>query len=553
MERPRDIFERKGIPRVDTMGDPAIYFPDAEESDHNEAYDAGGTRGRQGGQGRAFLGVAAGGGQLAAPPAAPVEGPSATEQGTAEQYAHREENDFHRVADDPLSTFSVDVDTSSYSNTRRFIASSQLPPRDAVRIEEMLNYFKYDYAPPADGKPFSVHVESHAAPWAPKHRLVRIGLRGNDPEFAKAPPANLVFLVDVSGSMSEANKLPLVQDSLRLLVSRMREQDRISMVVYAGSAGLVLPPTSGAHRKEIEAAINNLAAGGSTNGGQGIQLAYQVAQDNFIKDGINRVLLCTDGDFNLGISSASGLSSLIEAKRQSGVFLSVLGFGMGNYADSHMQQLADKGNGNAAYIDSIGEARKVLVEQMTGTLWTIAKDVKIQVEFNPAFVAGYRLVGYEKRMLAARDFNDDKKDAGEIGAGHQVTALYEIVPAGQDLDSISIDPLKYQKPQAQVPAAASPEMLTVKLRFKAPAGDVSEKIEVPFTPPATDAGASPDFDFAAAVAMFGMMLRESEHKERANWGLAIELAKGGLGSDPTGTRKEFVELAQRAQALATKQ
>ncbi len=349
----------------------------------------------------------------------------------AEEYAYLPENPFQRVSDQALSTFSIDVDTASYANVRRFLHSGRLPPPDAVRIEEMINYFTYDYAAPAGEHPFSVAVEAHAAPWQPHHRLVRIGLRGREIAFEHRPVSNLVFLIDVSGSMNEEKKLPLVQRALKLLVDHLTENDRVAMVVYAGSSGLVLPSTTGDRKEAILGALDRLRAGGSTNGGAGIQLAYRTAEDHFVKDGVNRVILCTDGDFNVGVTSPGDLVRLIEDKRKSGVFLSVLGFAGGNYADARMQELADKGNGNAYTIDSLSEARKVLVEQAAGTLITIAKDVKIQVEFNPAQVAGYRLLGYENRMLAAQDFNDDRKDAGEIGAGHQVTALYEIVPAGR--------------------------------------------------------------------------------------------------------------------------
>ncbi|MBI2922492.1 MAG: VWA domain-containing protein [Planctomycetes bacterium] len=472
----------------------------------------------------------------------------------AEQYAPLVDNPFFSPNRDPLSTFSIDVDTAAYANVRHFLNAGQLPPPDAVRGEELINYFHYRYAPPAGTEPFSVALEVHAAPWEPKHRLVRIGLQGREIEMREAPAANLVFLVDVSGSMGSEDKLPLVQKSLRLLVEKLRAQDKVALVVYAGNAGLVLPPTSGSEQGTILAAIDQLSAGGSTNGGEGIELAYRLAGENFVKDGINRVLLCTDGDFNVGVSSEGDLVRLIEEKRSSGVFLSVLGFGTGNLADARMQQLADKGNGNASYIDSLSEARKVLVEQATGTLITIAKDVKIQVEFNPAKVAAYRLIGYENRMLAAQDFNDDRKDAGEIGAGHQVTALYEIVPAGTEAPiAVPADPLKYQKPADATPGAAFDELLTVKLRFKAPDGDVSVKTEFTLADPGVNAPASSDdFEFAAAVAAFGMCLRDSEYRGAANFGLVRELALAGIGDDPQGHRKEFVELVRRAAELANK-
>ncbi|NUN50344.1 MAG: VWA domain-containing protein, partial [Candidatus Brocadiae bacterium] len=480
----------------------------------------------------------------------PVGGEDALPEGySAEEYASLQDNPFLRVGQEPLSTFSIDVDTASYANVRRFLASGQVPPADAVRVEELVNYFRYDYEPPRDGAPFSVQVEAHKAPWAPKHHLVRIGLRAIDVSIADAPASNLVFLVDVSGSMGEENKLPLVKRSLRLLVEQMRRQDSLSLVTYAGQSGLLLPPTPGDRKAEILEAIDRMGAGGSTNGAAGIQEAYRVAQENMREGGINRVLLCTDGDFNVGASSEGELSRLIEEKRASGVFLSVLGFGRGNYADARMQALAQKGNGNAAYIDSFSEAKKVLVEQATGTLLTIAKDVKIQIEFNPAHVAGYRLIGYENRMLQAQDFNDDTKDAGEIGAGHSVTALYEVIPAGVEVPGGDVDPLKYQKPPV-VEGNPSAELFTVKLRYKKPDGDVSEKIEVPYTPAAAEVEPSADFHFASSVAAFGMLLRNSPHKGTANWGLVEELGKGGLGRDPEGWRKEFVELVKTARGLA---
>ncbi|KAF0245949.1 MAG: von Willebrand factor type [Planctomycetota bacterium] len=469
-----------------------------------------------------------------------------------EEYNPLVDNPFNRPFDAPLSTFSIDVDTASYANVRRFLTGGQLPPPDSVRLEELVNYFHYAYVPPAGVEPFSVALEAHAAPWEPKHQLVRIGLQGKVIELSEAPAANLAFLVDVSGSMNSVEKLPLVQSSLGLLVETLRPQDRVSMVVYAGNAGLVLPPTSGAQKQEISAAIGKLQAGGSTNGGQGIELAYKLAADNFIKDGVNRVILCTDGDFNVGVTSEGDLDRLIEEKRKTGVFLSVLGFGRGNYADARMQSLADKGNGNASYIDTLKEAQKVLVEQATGTLITIAKDVKIQVEFNPAKVAAYRLIGYENRLLAAQDFNDDKKDAGEIGAGHQVTALYEVIPAGQEVPASDVDALKYQETaKVIVQGAAAAELCTVKLRYKAPDGDVSRKIEFALADPGLNAaGASTDFEFAASVAAFAMCLRDSEYKGQANFGLVRELAVAGLGDDAKGYRKEFVELVKKAGELA---
>jgi Ca-activated chloride channel family protein len=460
------------------------------------------------------------------------------------------DNPFLAVAQNPLSTFSIDVDTASYANVRRFLlAQGQRPPKDAVRIEELVNYFRYDYAPPSDSQPFAVHLEAAGCPWNPEHRLLRVGLKAREIPPDRRPPSNLVFLIDVSGSMQPANKLPLVKRALKMLVENLGENDRIAMVVYASATGLVLPATTGAAKETILDALDRLQAGGSTAGGAGIQLAYEVAVANFLPGGANRVLLCTDGDFNVGITHRGDLVRLIEAKAKSGVFLSVLGFGMGNLKDATMEQLADKGNGHYAYIDSEAEARKVLVDELGGTLVTIAKDVKIQVEFNPAKVGAYRLIGYENRLLRAEDFHDDAKDAGEIGAGHSVTALYELVPADKPIPLPGVDPLKYQKPA--VPANASPELLTIKLRYKPPAADKSQLLEQPLV----DAGksyaqASGEFKFAAAVASFGMLLRESPYKGNATYASVLELAQEGLGPDPSGRRAQFLELVKKAQSIA---
>ncbi|MBI2922974.1 MAG: VWA domain-containing protein [Planctomycetes bacterium] len=480
--------------------------------------------------------------------AAPAEG-RIEEPLDTEEYAHVQDNPFFRVKDAPLSTFSIDVDTASYANTRRFLNDGQLPPVGAVRIEEMVNYFSYDYAAPSDGRPFAASVEVHAAPWEPKHRLVRIGLQGRRVEMKAAPQQNLVFLVDVSGSMDAPDKLPLVKKCLRMLLKELRPKDQVAIVTYAGSSGLALPCTYVGASEKISRRIDRLEAGGSTNGGEGIELAYRVASENHIKGGVNRVLLCTDGDFNVGASSEDALVKLIEEKRKTGVYLSVLGFGTGNYADARMQQLADKGNGNAAYIDSAREAKKVLVEEAAGTLITIAKDVKIQVEFNPARVAGYRLIGYENRVMAAQDFNDDTKDAGEIGAGHQVTALYEIIPAGMEVPGGTVDPLKYQSPTTSS-GPDSGELCTVKMRYKLPDGETSERFDAVVTDPGTDAASTPEFDFAASVAAYGMLLRGSPYKGQASWALVLELAKGGLANDKGGYREEFVELVETARNLA---
>ncbi len=469
-----------------------------------------------------------------------------------------EENPFLDSKANPLSTFSIDVDTASYSNVRRFINEGSLPPKDAVRVEEMINYFTYDYAQPTDEKPFAVHVDVTGCPWETSHRLVRIGLKGREIAIDKRGASNLVFLLDVSGSMDEPERLPLVKQAMRLLVDKLTENDRVAIVVYAGSSGLVLPSTSGDHKEKILDALENLQAGGSTNGAEGIELAYRIATDNFIKGGVNRVILATDGDFNIGVTSQGDLIRLIEEKAKSGVFLSVVGVGTDNLKDSTMQKLADKGNGNHAYLDSLDEARKVLVQQMNGTLVTIAKDVKIQVEFNPARVASYRLIGYEKRMLRKEDFNNDKVDAGEIGAGHTVTALYEVVPAGAATDSAEsvppVEPLKYQSPATSKNAshseAATAEMLTVKLRFKKPDGDKSELIEHALVDSGTDFSRAPqDLKFAGAVAEFGMILRDSEYKGNGTLGAVLEWAQEGKGSDANGYRAGFIELVRKVMAL----
>jgi Ca-activated chloride channel homolog len=469
----------------------------------------------------------------------------------SESYSQYEENGITKVQDQPLSTFSIDVDTASYSNVRRQLIESTSPHKDSVRVEEMVNYFNYGYAPPTNDKPFATHVEIAANPWNPKSRLVRIALKGKEIAAENRPAANLVFLIDVSGSMDTPNKLPLVKKSLNLLVNKMRLQDRVAMVVYAGSSGLVLDSTSGSNKEKIRAAIDNMSAGGSTNGGAGIELAYKVATENMIKGGINRVILASDGDFNVGVTSEGDLVSLIEKKAKTGVFLSVLGFGMGNFKDSNMQKLSDKGNGNYAYIDSLREARKALVEQSGGTLMTIAKDVKIQVEFNPKFVSEYRLVGYEKRKLNAEDFNDDTKDAGEIGAGHTVTAFYEVYTKGQ---GSRIDPLKYQ-PQADSKINDSSELLTVKLRYKMPDEDTSQLMEVPVANSEQSfEKASSDFKFAAAVAEFSQVLKSSKHKGQGSFDHVLEISKDNMNVNgkEDAYRKEFVELVKKAKSLSGK-
>jgi Ca-activated chloride channel homolog len=465
-----------------------------------------------------------------------------------ENYARIRDNAFLAVAANPLSTFSIDVDTASYANVRRFLNAGQLPPPDAVRIEELINYFRFDYPSPEGNAPFSVAASVAACPWKPAHKLVHIGLQARRVDEQAVPPRNLVFLLDVSGSMNEPAKLPLLKDSMRLLVDQLNDRDRVAIVVYAGAAGLVLPPTPGDRKGEIRAALDALEAGGSTAGGAGIQLAYKVAEDTFVDDGVNRVILATDGDFNVGVTSAGGLERLIEEKRKSGVFLSVLGFGAGNLKDSTMEMLADKGNGNYAYIDTLAEGRKVLVTEAGSTLVTVAKDVKIQVEFNPRTVSAFRLIGYENRVLAHEDFNDDVKDAGDIGAGHSVTALYEIVPAGVALDTGSVDALKYQHPRTPAAAAGSGELATVKLRYKAPDGETSALLSAAVQDEVGEASAN--LRFAAAVAEFGMLLRDSEHKGSATFAQALELGRGATGDDAEGFRTEFVRLVEQAQRLA---
>jgi Ca-activated chloride channel family protein len=471
---------------------------------------------------------------------------------SAESYAPIEDNAFQATMDSPLSTFSIDVDTAAYANMRRFIRQGTLPPPNAVRIEEMINYFSYDYPQPTDAHPFSVSVDAATAPWAPEHRLVRIGLKGREVVAADRPPSNLVFLIDVSGSMRADTKLPLLRKSMKMLVERLDERDRIAIVVYAGSSGLVLPSTPCDEVQTIMSALDGLRSGGSTHGSAGIRLAYETARAGYIEGGVNRVILATDGDFNVGITDRGELTSFVAEQAKSNVFLTVLGFGMGNLNDATLESISGEGNGTYAYIDTINEARKVLGEQLTGTLITIAKDVKIQVEFNPAQVAAYRLIGYENRILAKEDFNDDTKDAGEIGAGHTVTALYEIVPVGQPIRTGDVDPLKYQTPTQELSdAALSGEMLTVKLRYKPPTGETSTLMVVPFTDDGRPmADAPPDLQFSAAVASYGMLLRNSPHRGTANWDMVLELAESGMNADRHGYRTEFMDLVRQARAIA---
>lgn len=463
-----------------------------------------------------------------------------------ERYAQITENPFLETHRAPLSTFSIDVDTASYANVRRYLNDGQMPPRDAVRIEELVNYFEYDYPQPIGDQPFSVNTESATAPWNRNHKIVSIGLQGKKVALDDVPPSNLVFLLDVSGSMNDARKLPLLKDSLKILTNQLTSKDRVAIVVYAGASGLVLDSTN--NRNSILNALDDLNAGGSTNGGKGIQLAYKVALDNFIQGGNNRVILATDGDFNVGLQNDSELVNLIESKRRTGIFLSVLGFGTGNTNDSMMEKLADKGNGNYAYIDSREEARKALGEQVAGTLFTIAKDVKIQVEFNPAKVAGYRLIGYENRLMANRDFNDDTKDAGEIGAGHSVTALYEIVPAGQTIDNDGIE-LKYSQPQ-RGETNFNDELLTVKLRYKDPNNSQSKLLTQGLLDRGTSIeSASDNLRFASAVAQFGMLLRDSRYKGNASFNSVSNLAQSSLGSDLKNYRSDFLDLVRKGNRL----
>jgi Ca-activated chloride channel family protein len=471
-----------------------------------------------------------------------------------DKYDQIVENDFLAARQTPLSTFSIDVDTASYAKTRMFLLDNRrLPPPDAVRIEELVNYFNYDYAGPEDEHPFAANVEIAQCPWQPAHRLVRIGIKGQEVEQERRPASNLVFLIDVSGSMSYGNKLPLLKRGMKLLVDRLNENDRVAMVVYAGAAGLVLPPTTGDQKQRILDALEQLSAGGSTNGGEGIRLAYQVALDNFIPGGTNRVLLCTDGDFNVGATSTGGLIREVEDNARQNVFLTVLGFGMGNHNDAMLEQISNKGNGNYAFIDTDSEARKVLVEQMSGTLVTIAKDVKIQVEFNPATVAAYRLIGYENRLLANEDFNDDTKDAGEIGAGHTVTALYEIVPVGAETDIpiAKVDPLRYQSDTEVTAAAHSGELLTLKIRYKPAREDESKLLAYAVTDRGQSfSAATRDFKFAAAVASFGMLLRDSKYKGDSNYDAVLEIATEGTADDRAGYRTEFLSMVEQARNLS---
>lgn len=477
------------------------------------------------------------------------------EQGNTEDYSSIQENGFQEVKNNALTTFSIDVDRASYSNVRRFLTQGQMPYKDAVRIEEMINYFDYDYAQPKNEHPFSINTELSDSPFNKGLKLLHIGLQGKIIPNENLPASNLVFLIDVSGSMSSANKLPLLKQALGVLIEQLRPQDKVSMVVYAGAAGLVLPATSGRDKQKINEALNNLEAGGSTAGGAGIQLAYKVAVENFVKEGNNRVILASDGDFNVGASSDGELQKLIETKRESGVYLSILGFGLGNYKDNKMETLADKGNGNYAYIDNFQEAQKVFGKEFGGTLFTIAKDVKLQLEFNPGYIKGYRLIGYENRMLKNEDFHDDKKDAGELGSGHTVTAIYELIPAGIESAYLKkIDALKYQKTNENVGIAGNNEVVTIKLRYKKPDAEKSILLQEIVKDKHTEFNkTSNNFRFSAAVAGFGLILRQSEFKGTANYDDIMTLAKNAYGTDEEGYRAEFVRLVKTAKSLDKKE
>jgi Ca-activated chloride channel homolog len=492
---------------------------------------------------------------LSIPPASPTGRLQVTRAVEApkfntEAYDHIVDNPFVRVSQDPLATFSIDVDTASYANMRRFLNANRLPPKDSVRIEELLNYFTYDYSTPQGNSPLALNAEVAAAPWKPEHRLVRIGIKGKELDVEQQKTSNLVFLIDVSGSMDSPEKLPLLKNAMKLLVDRLGENDRVAIVVYAGSEGLALPSTTGDKKEVLVEAIETLRPGGATNGAAGIRLAYNTAVANFIPGGINRVILATDGDFNVGISSEGDLIRLIQEQARSGVFLTVLGFGKGNLQDAKLEKLADNGNGNYAYIDTLNEGRKVLVEQMGGTLVTIAKDVKIQVEFNPAEVIAYRLIGYENRVLRHEDFNDDQKDAGDIGAGHTVTALFEVVPRGVAIDIPSVDPLRYQTPSLPTSNSGRGELMNVKVRYKDPEAGESRLVEFPVVDKGTAfANATNDYRFASAVAAFGMALRESPYRGQFNLDRVLEIAENSRGRDKGGYRQEFIQLVRKAQSV----
>ena len=490
----------------------------------------------------------------APPPAPPPPALAASFGGfNTEEYGVIDEPGFVAVTAAPLSTFSIDVDTAAYANVRRFLRDGSMPPAAAVRIEELINYFDYDYPRPEAGEPFGIVTEIAEAPWAPAHQLVHVGLRSTPVAAADLPPNNLVFLLDVSGSMGSADKLPLLKQAFAVFVDQLRPQDRVAIVVYAGAAGTVLPPTSGAEKAEILDTLSGLYADGRTAGGAGIRLAYDLAREHFIEAGNNRVVLATDGDFNVGVSSEGALVDLIERERESGVYLSVLGFGTGNLQDAKMEQLADHGNGNYAYVDNVLEARRVLVEQMGATLLTVANDVKLQVEFNPAQVKGYRLIGYENRRLRDEEFNDDTRDAGDLGTGHSVTALYEVIPAGSDEPVPGVDPLRYQQ-IAPRPGVGADEVLTVKVRYKRPGESESRLLARTLTKPSAgehdqEHGPSDALRFASAVAEFGLLLRDSPYRGDASYERAYARAREALGDDRYGRRSELLSLIRTAQNL----
>ncbi len=468
-----------------------------------------------------------------------------------EEYDRIYENEFKNVMQNPLSTFSIDVDNASYSNVRRFLQNNQLPPKDAVRIEELINYFTYDYPQPEEKDPFSIITEISQCPWNRKNKLVHIGLQGRQLDYKNIKSSNLVFLVDVSGSMNSPDKIGLLKKAFKLLVDNLSEKDRVAIVAYAGAAGLVLPSTPTTQKEKIWDALDQLQAGGSTAGGAGIQLAYKVAKENLFPEGNNRVILATDGDFNVGVSSTSELIRMIEDKRKDNIFLTICGFGMGNYKDNRMEQISNAGNGNYFYIDNIREAEKIFVRELRANMFTIAKDVKIQVEFNPAKVKAYRLIGYENRLLADEDFNDDTKDAGELGAGHTVTALYEIIPAGSAGEVRKTDDLKYQKSTIKPDALQSEEVMTIKLRYKAPDGDISHLLTKTLNDPnLAFEQTSENYRFSAAVVAFGMLLRDSRFKNDLTYNKVLSLAKPAKGKDPEGYRAEFIRLVQTADLLS---
>ena len=474
---------------------------------------------------------------------------SPPQQRNAETYKEIKENSFVAVAQQPVTTFSADVDRAAYANVRRIIGYGQIPPKDAVRIEEMVNYFDYDYPAPEEGSvsPLRVSPELAPAPWNPNHLLLRIGLQAKKIDLAKAPPSNIVFLIDVSGSMDEENKLPLLKSSFKMLLGQLRPDDKIAIVTYANGTKVALPSTSVKDKEKIIKVLDNLYASGGTSGGRGIQLAYEQAQKSFIKNGNNRIILATDGDFNIGINNTTDLEKFIEKQRERGIYMSVLGFGIGNYRDDMAETIADKGNGNYAYIDNITEAKKVLVNELSGTLFAVAKDVKLQLEFNPKYVKEYKLIGYENRMLANEDFTNDKKDAGEIGAGHTVTALYELVPS----DGKVAQSLRYQSQELNEKGKGN-ELGFLKIRYKDPKVKDTKSVEITeplvFNKKALKE-TSTDYRFAASVAEFGILLRDNSNKANATYDQVIELAEGAIGKDPEGYRKEFVRLVKSVKIL----